>query len=506
MAAGPLVPAFKSTRKFELEGRSTIAYVSESSRRQFLNLPEEAHERLRRASAELNAQNSFVQSILSNKTDPLEMSPAQQYELARYKVDFPSPIIEERDIMLPPVQTMIGGTVARLQYMKTKEDFMEYLVAQFSHWELSDCQFRQRDAARSRLLRYVVKAIQNRLTGAEVQTVRFTIRLKCFGSFRSGFAIPSSDMDFALVTKGLPSELEFKLPTIVKQACVLAGYNVLSANPESNILTISEPLRSSDTVQVYHLYFSDFALKMRTSTLLRCYRSCDDRIYEMGVFIKTWAHARQIDDVRNGTLPSFCYILMLVHYLMNIAKPPVVPNLQLSNIGRRNLQWIDGNETFFWDDFEEIARTSRHRKLTHNCQTTAELLRGFFTYFSPTEYSPQYQFTRTPKFNWKLHVVSIRCPNIVYKTSKDWGRFNQDGRRAWTFLAVEDPFNPQNNMAQNVDLNTVFLIREEFERVNMIMNQAQFVSGFGWEWINENGEAGEDIFQDRLPHTSELQQ
>ena len=48
----------------------------------------------------------------------------------------------------------------------------------------------------------------------------------------------------------------------------------------------------------------------------------------MGIFVKVWAKARKINTPYHGTLSSYGYVLMVLHYLMNVAKPPVIPNLQ----------------------------------------------------------------------------------------------------------------------------------------------------------------------------------
>ncbi|EFW15037.1 conserved hypothetical protein [Coccidioides posadasii str. Silveira] len=503
MAMTRLARVPKSEQTTEWEGRGTIAYVSEASKKEFLNLPPEVHARLQLAIAQLDNQNSVVRRVIVGRFTPPKISTVEKYELARYNVDWPSPTAEH-DVLDPPRKTS-RTMVARIQYNKTKTDYMEYLSSHVPQWEMSDGQLKEREATRVELVKIAARAIRERMTDLGLPTSDFTVALHCFGSFCSGFAVPSSEMDLTVVTRGVPSILDSELPRLFKAAYIAAGFNVYT-EPEGPIgFTVQEKSEdeTSECIPLYNIHFENVALKMRTTTLLRCYRACDDRVYEMGVFIKYWAHARQIDDPKAGTLPSFNYILMLLHYLMKVATPPVIPNLQLSNIGMRNLEWIEGHETFFWDNFEEIARVAGKGILTSNRQSAGELLRGFFTYYSPAESGNRRWSTRYSKFNWKNDVVSIRNPNLTSKETKRWdcSFFNKDGTRTWNFLAIEDPFNPNNNLAKSISKGSVFIIRREFERVNMIMNRAEFVPGFGWEWANNNDEVGEDIFDDRIPAT-----
>lgn len=496
-----LARAPKADEKPEWQGRGTLAYVSEASKQDFLSLPAEVHARLQLASAQLNAQNSVVRRILGQKLAPLKITAVERYELARYKVDWPSPTAEQHTIA-PPFPRKIKSTtmLARIRYEKTKEDYMEYLQAHIPHWELSTAHLQKLEDSRLELAGHAAGAIKNRMTELGLPTNSFTLALQCLGSFRSGLAVPSSEMDLVAITNGVPSAVQAELPSLFKQAFISEGHDVYSTKTNPVILTVREKPNTDalkNSTQVYHIHFSDFALKIQTTLLMRLYRAYDDRVYQMGVFIKHWAHARQIDSPNNGTLPSFCYMFMLLHYLMNVAKPPVVPNLQLSNIGPRDLELAEGNETAFW---KKVAHASRQHKLTTNRQSTAELIRGFFTYYSPKDYNPQHRISKPRKFNWKDDVVSVRNPGYVSKSSKHWNAwYFEHGVRYHNFLAIEDPFSPNNNLAKNVTKESVFLLREEFERVNKIMNQAYFSPGFGWEYLDNDGYAGEDIFDERIP-------
>eukprot|EP00971_Amphidinium_carterae_P318672 6334332-Amphidinium_carterae.1 len=62
------------------------------------------------------------------------------------------------------------------------------------------------------------------------------------------------------------------------------------------------------------------------SRLLRCYAEFDKRAMGLGLLIKHWAKRRKINSpFHNGTLSSYSYTLMVVHYLQRCN---ILPNLQ----------------------------------------------------------------------------------------------------------------------------------------------------------------------------------
>jgi len=60
---------------------------------------------------------------------------------------------------------------------------------------------------------------------------------------------------------------------------------------------------------------------------LKTYAQIDPRVSELGYMIKHLVKLCQIGDVRTGTLSSYAYILMLIHFLQQF-RPSVLPVLQ----------------------------------------------------------------------------------------------------------------------------------------------------------------------------------
>lgn len=148
--------------------------------------------------------------------------------------------------------------------------------------------------------------------------------------------------------------------------------------------------------------------------LLRCYSKCDPRVRPMILFIKAWAKRRKINSSYSGTLSSYGYVLMVLHYLVNVAQPPVLPNLQ-HHAARTGLpsKTIDGWEVRFFDDETEIESRAFQALLTQNQQPLGALLLGFFQYFAST--------SRGQGFIWMQDVLSLRTHSgIMKKDQKGW--------------------------------------------------------------------------------------
>lgn len=68
-------------------------------------------------------------------------------------------------------------------------------------------------------------------------------------------------------------------------------------------------------------------LALENTHLLRTYSKLDRRIHQLGIMTKIWAKNCEIGNASKGSLSSYSYIIMLIHYLQR-TNPPVAPFLQ----------------------------------------------------------------------------------------------------------------------------------------------------------------------------------
>ncbi|KAI0482149.1 hypothetical protein GGR56DRAFT_618775 [Xylariaceae sp. FL0804] len=171
-------------------------------------------------------------------------------------------------------------------------------------------------------------------------------------------------------------------------------------------------------------------LALQNTLLLRCYSHTDPRVRPMILFVKHWAKVRDINTPYRGTLSSYGYVLMVLHYLVNIATPFVCPNLQELGRGDPNLpsdafeaintgvNELGGRDVRFWRDEGDIQRLASQGLLNQNTETIGSLLRGFFEYYAQGNF-----MSAAPKrgFHWGREALSLRSHGgLVLKTDKGW--------------------------------------------------------------------------------------
>ena len=168
-------------------------------------------------------------------------------------------------------------------------------------------------------------------------------------------------------------------------------------------------------------------LALHNTQLLRCYSHSDHRVKPMVLFIKTWAKIRGINSPYRGSLSSYGYVLMVLHYLVNVAQPFVCPNLQeirrdppefLPPSEREAQMVCGGRDVRFWRNETEIKSLADRKMLNHNHDSIGLLLRGFFEYFAQTGHMTTVQHQG---FDWGREVLSLHTPGgVLSKQEKGW--------------------------------------------------------------------------------------
>ncbi|KAK2024216.1 hypothetical protein LX32DRAFT_570335 [Colletotrichum zoysiae] len=169
-------------------------------------------------------------------------------------------------------------------------------------------------------------------------------------------------------------------------------------------------------------------LALHNTLLLRCYSHTDPRVRPLVLFIKHWAKVRGINTPYRGTLSSYGYVLMMLHYLVNVVQPFVCPNLQalgpppppegMSPTGLDENIMCRGHFVGFWRDEAEILRLAQMNQLNRNRDSLGQLLRGFFEYYAQNGSMSTYPGRG---YDWGRDVLSIRTPGgLLSKADKGW--------------------------------------------------------------------------------------
>ena len=247
-------------------------------------------------------------------------------------------------------------------------------------------------------------------------------------------------------------------------------------------------------------------LALHNSHLLKCYASCDPRVRQMVLFVKAWSKKRKINTPYHGTLSSYGYVLMVLHYLVNVANPPVVPNLQISPLMLQDEMSakevsLEGYNIQFFRNEEKILDLARRGQLTFNQEPLGSLLQGFFRYFAQQGYA-----SPCGGFAWTQDTLSLRTVGgIISKQTKGWtgaktetvdlsgpGPQTKEIRQRYLF-AIEDPFEIDHNIARTVVHNGIVVIRNEFRRAHTLIQNAGIIPGKGLDDLFAEAEETENL-------------
>lgn len=192
-------------------------------------------------------------------------------------------------------------------------------------------------------------------------------------------------------------------------------------------------------------------LALQNTRLLSDYSRIDERTQQLGFLIKYWAKRRMINEPYSGTLSSYAYILMVIHFLQT-RSPPILPCLQQLAFNEEKILVIDGFNCYYYDRIDNLLNFGKNNK-----QSIGELLTAFFRFYAC-------------EFDYEGLVISIRTGRYLTKSEKQWDKKSDDPRENF-LLTIEDPFEITHNLGRVVDAAGLKIIQEEFERAfKMICN------------------------------------
>ncbi len=158
-----------------------------------------------------------------------------------------------------------------------------------------------------------------------------TARLTVFGSSVNGFAFAKSDLDISMTFEdhatadGLDSiEIIENLADKLKRVPGIYNVQAITSAKVPIIKFVHRDTQLEGDISLYNV------LALENTHMLRAYSSMDKRVRILGYMVKEFAKKCDIGDASRGSLSSYAYILMMIHYLQKV-EPPVVPVLQVIN-------------------------------------------------------------------------------------------------------------------------------------------------------------------------------
>ncbi|CAG9535186.1 unnamed protein product [Cercopithifilaria johnstoni] len=263
---------------------------------------------------------------------------------------------------------------------------------------------------------------------------RTDCHLSLFGSAGNGFGLLGSDADICLrFGPGVRPEDIDSAEVICKVAEAvrkMPGVVFVSEILHAKVPIVKFRCRNhlEADVSLYNV------LALENTNLLRTYSMLDRRIHKLGIMTKIWAKACEIGNASKGSLSSYSFIIMLIHYLQR-TNPPVAPFLQeIAPRGKcREPIIIDDCDVYFCS-LEDLEWT------VCNQSTVGELWIGFLDYFGT-------------KFDFAQEVIQIRQTQPLMKLDKGWQSKP---------IAIEDPFDLTHNLSSGVHSKTMAYIQKSF--------------------------------------------
>ncbi|RZC01990.1 UTP:RNA uridylyltransferase 1 isoform B [Glycine soja] len=215
-----------------------------------------------------------------------------------------------------------------------------------------------------------------------------TAKLYLYGSCANSFGVSKSDIDVCLAIEEADME---KSKIIMKLADILQSDNLQNVQALTRarvpIVKLMDPVTGiSCDICINNL------LAVVNTKLLRDYAHIDPRLRQLAFIIKHWAKSRRVNETYHGTLSSYAYVLMCIHFLQ-MRRPAILPCLQ--EMETTYSVTVDDIHCAYFDQVEKLSDFGRHNK-----ESIAQLVRGFFHYWA---YCHDYANT----------VISVRTGSII---------------------------------------------------------------------------------------------
>ncbi|OQR76216.1 hypothetical protein BIW11_03120, partial [Tropilaelaps mercedesae] len=255
--------------------------------------------------------------------------------------------------------------------------------------------------------------------------------LTLFGSSRNGFSLEKADLDICLKYRGKDGideqmdvrDIIFRVATILDSHSQISDVQPIASAKVPIVKFHHDSFGVDGDISLYNV------LAEHNTAMLHAYSCIDERVVRLGAAFKQLVKLCDMGDASRGSLSSYAYVVMLIHYLQ---QEGVVPVLQkLPPIGHPAgeplpTRMIDGWNAYYFDDIDRLGEVWPLRG--SNKKTLGQLWLGLIDYFST-------------KFKFDLNVVCIRQMEPLSRLEKMWTSKE---------INIEDPFELDHNLGTGV--------------------------------------------------------
>ncbi|KAI8070624.1 uncharacterized protein B0P05DRAFT_186484 [Gilbertella persicaria] len=219
-------------------------------------------------------------------------------------------------------------------------------------------------------------------------------------------------------------------------------------------------------------------LGIENTRMIGTYANLDVRIRPFLAAIKQFVKQKEINNPRGGTLSSYAYVIMALHFLMIGLEQPLIPSLQKSNLRcqSKHCNAKRGKFVHLYHDHQIIRCDARYHDCVHirntatstykmsppvgkndtitywegaNKDTVSSILTQFFAYYA----------------NPSNHIVSI--------VTEDGALYGNYEPSYWhgNPIIVQDPFILGKNVARSCTTQGAYAIFAEFKRAAQLLQE-----------------------------------
>uniref|UniRef100_A0A2P2KB61 JHL05D22.13 protein n=1 Tax=Rhizophora mucronata TaxID=61149 RepID=A0A2P2KB61_RHIMU len=195
-------------------------------------------------------------------------------------------------------------------------------------------------------------------------------RLYLYGSCANSFGVSKSDIDVCLAIEDKDID---KCEFLLKLADTLQSDNLQNVQALTRarvpIVKLMDPVTGiSCDICINNI------LAVVNTKLLRDYGQIDARLQQLAFIVKHWAKSRGVNETYQGTLSSYAYVLMCIHFLQ-LRRPAILPCLQ--GMDPTYSVTVDEVECSYFDQVEQLNGFGSQNK-----ETIAYLVYAFFNYWA----------------------------------------------------------------------------------------------------------------------------
>ncbi|KAL0486178.1 uridylyltransferase [Acrasis kona] len=212
-------------------------------------------------------------------------------------------------------------------------------------------------------------------------------------------------------------------------------------------------------------------LAVHNTRLLKEYATFDQRCSQLIYVVKYWASMREINHPYHGTLSSYSYTLLVIHYLQRGANPPVLPVLQDKeqfDTLEFESNMVDGLDASIYDcSYFDPSKITQEHFPKRNTELVGDLLVGFFKY---------YAFI----FDFNTDIICIRYMEQTVRSQHEDREYITKEEKGWTNYAevrnamcIEDPFETNYNVSRTCSRDGLAQIQYELVRAYHMLCKQQ---------------------------------